>query len=145
MRSIRSTNAAAVALVTVSLLVGCGGPPVSVPSQTGRPEVSADATQPPATTSDAPTETLGQPSDPGVPAAEEKTCDLFRQFVEGGSLSTRELQALVNEMADAVMASQNPELMGAVVDLGNGYVNSDPQRFALGMRRLSVLCKVPYQ
>ena len=79
-------------------------------------------------------------------AAARETCELFRQMVVGiNSLSTREQQDLVNRMTDAVQGSGDAELMYAVFDLGNGYLESNPKQFAYGMRKLSAMCNVPYQ
>lgn len=79
-------------------------------------------------------------------AATRQTCELFRQMIEGvDTRSTREQQQLVDKMADAVQSTGNPELMRGVVDMGQGWLNSDPQQFARGMRKLSAECNVPYK
>jgi hypothetical protein len=111
-------------------LAACGGPPVTV----GQPAVSA-ADQPAADAVPA-----------GATAATSQTCELFRQMIEGvDTLSTREQQQLVNKMADSVQYTGNPALMQGVVDMGQGWLNSNPQQFALGMRKLSAECNVPYE
>ena len=48
-------------------------------------------------------------------------------------------------MTDAVQDSGDAELMYAVFDLAQGYLESNPQQFAFGMRKLSAMCNVPYQ
>lgn len=83
---------------------------------------------------------------PGAAAATSQTCELFRQMIEGiDTRSTREQQQLVDKMADAVQYTGNPELMRGVVDMGQGWLDSNPQQFAHGMRELSAECDIPYK
>lgn len=136
----------AVLLMVAGTLMGCGGPPVAVPPASSQVTTPADRSSP-GVAEKPPSDAVSADTTPAAAmAAQQQTCDLFRQMVEGvRTLSSRELQALVNEMADAVMGTQNPELMRGVVDMGQGYVASDPQRFARGMRKLSAICNVPYE
>jgi hypothetical protein len=79
-------------------------------------------------------------------ASDEQTCAYFRQMVEGiDTLSTQEQQQLVVKMVDSVEQSENPDLMRAVVDFGQGWLDSNPEQFAKGMRALSKICNVPYE
>jgi hypothetical protein len=79
-------------------------------------------------------------------AADEATCDAFRQMVEGiDTLSTEEQQQLVIEMVDAVEQSESPDLTQAVIDFGRGWLDGNPEQFPKGMRALSRICSVPYE
>lgn len=62
-----------------------------------------------------------------------------------GTLSTSQQQDLVKQMADAVQDSGDAELMYAVYDFAQGWLESNPKQFAFGMRKLSAQCHVPYQ
>jgi hypothetical protein len=126
-------------LAVASALGACGGPALS-PSPGGSTGPSAPAVA----TSTAPVSP--EPTPEPALAYARKTCDLFRQMVEGvNTLSTKQQQKLVDQMADAVQYTGNVELMRGVVDLGEGYLQKDPQRFARGMRKLSAECDVPYK
>ena len=84
---------------------------------------------------------------PGVEAiAADETCELFRQMVAGlNTLSSDEQQQLISEMIEVVQYSGSPDLMRAVADMGQGWLDGNPQQFARGMRALSTICNVPYE
>jgi hypothetical protein len=48
-------------------------------------------------------------------------------------------------MTDVVQYTGDPALMQAVDDMGQGWLNSNPQQFARGTRALSQICNVPYE
>ena len=76
----------------------------------------------------------------------QRTCESFQRMVEGSDrLSQAEQQALLNEMADSVAQSGDPELMRSVADFGQGALAGEPALFASGMRTLSIRCGVPYE
>ena len=78
--------------------------------------------------------------------ARYETCNLFRQMIEGiDYLSTDEQQQLIYDMAEVVQYTGDPDLMQAVADMGQGWLDSNPQRFARGTRALSQICDVPYE
>jgi hypothetical protein len=86
------------------------------------------------------------PTVPTRNASGRQTCELFAKLVHGAdSLDTAQLRQIVNKMADAAAQSGEPQLLQAVVDLGQGFLGQQPQRFATGIRTLSVLCGVPYR
>ena len=75
----------------------------------------------------------------------QQTCRTFEQLVKGvATLTSDELTETISRMADSVALSDDPTMMKAVVDLGQGPPADDPQRFAGGMRTLSAVCGVPY-
>jgi hypothetical protein len=141
MRPIRTGGALAGPLMIFTALAACGGPPVTAPA--APPSLTAAAGQP---ASGAVDESALDSASAGGVAATRQTCDLFRQMIDGmDTLSTREQQQLVDRMADAVQYTGNPDLMRAVLDMGQGWLNSNPQQFATGMRALSKICHVPYE
>jgi hypothetical protein len=130
MRPARTSATLASLSMIFGVLAACGGPPVTVGTPT-----SATADQPAADATPA-----------GAVGPTRQTCELFRQMIEGvDTLSTHEQQQLIDKMADAVQYTGNPELMRGVVGMGQGWLNKDPQQFALGMRKLSAECHVPYK
>lgn len=144
MRSIRKAEMLAVTLAILAALAGCGGPGITAPSaQPAAPSVpTTPAPRPAPSTANRPA------TDPSAAAADatQETCDLFAQMIDGiDTLSTHEQQQLVFKMADAVQHSENPDLMRAVVDFGQGWLNSNQDQFAKGMRVLSAICNVPYE
>ena len=150
MRPIRKGTALAGLLMIFVALVACGGPPVTAPA--APPPLTAPAAPPPLAVpagrpaSGAVDEPVLDAAPAGGVAATRQTCDLFRQTIDGiDTLSTREQQQLVDKMADAVQYTGNLDLMRAVVDMGQGWLNSNPQQFATGMRALSKICKVSYE
>jgi hypothetical protein len=54
-------------------------------------------------------------------------------------------QELIYAMTDVVQYTGDPALMQAVDDMGQGWLNSNPQQFARGTRALSQICNVPYE
>jgi hypothetical protein len=67
-------------------------------------------------------------------------------MVEGiETLSSDEQEQLMIKMTDAVQSSGNPDLMRAVVDMGRGWLDSNPEQFTKGMRAVSKICNVPYE
>jgi hypothetical protein len=137
-------RASVLAVLLGGLVTGCGGPPMSLPATT--PSVASEPSPPPNSPIVPPDDLLVDATPAEALAASQQTCDLFRQMIEGvNTLSTGELQDLVVRMVDAVEWSQDPDLMIAVVDFGEGYLLSDPTRFAQGMRSLSAICEVPYE
>lgn len=146
MRSIRKAEMLAVTLAILAALVGCGGPGITAPSAQSAPAAPSALTTPAPRL--APSTANRPVTDPSAAAADaaQETCDLFAQMIDGiDTLSTREQQQLVFKMADAVQHSDNPDLMQAVVDFGQGWLNSNQDQFAKGMRVLSAICNVPYE
>jgi Zn-dependent protease with chaperone function len=131
MKSIQKATALAATLVIFTGLAACSGPGVAAPTAPSSPLVG---TSPSTLTT---LETAG---------ATQETCDLFRQMVEGiETLSSDEQEQLMIKMTDAVQSSGNPDLMRAVVDMGRGWLDSNPEQFAKGMRAVSKICNVPYE
>ena len=145
MKSIRSATALMGGLAVCAALGACSGPGLAAPVVPSPSSVVAAPTLLPMPASqDAPRAGDVFQSEPS--AADEETCDLFRQMVEGVDiLSTEEQQQLVIEMATVVQNSENPDLMRAVVDFGQGWLDGNPELFAKGMRALSQICNVPYE
>ena len=148
MRPIRKATALAGALAIFAALAACGGPSATAPGAFS----SLSATTAPLTLTSAVSHlaarvgvkpvsaTLSDEEDAGY-----ETCNLFRQMVEGiDYLSPDEQQQLIYEMADVVQHTGDPDLMQAVDEMGQGWLNSNPQQFARGMRALSQICDVPY-
>jgi hypothetical protein len=128
------TTAGLVAFLLLS--VGCGGPPIATPAPPSSIAESTHSVDVPASAGEG----------VGGEAATQQTCAAFRQMVEGiDTLSSHQQQELIDKMADAVQYTGNPDLMRAVVNMGQGWLNSNPQQFAGGMRALSKICNVPYQ
>jgi hypothetical protein len=149
MRSIREAAALAGALAIFAALAACAGPDATAPAA---PSSLVAAAAPLTLTTPvgqlAPT--VGVEPVSGTSTEEEdakyQTCTLFRQMIEGiDYLSTDEQQQLILEMADVVQYTGDPDLTGAVADMGQGWLNSNPQQFASGMRALSQICGVPYE
>jgi hypothetical protein len=130
---------AIVVLMTCGL-AACGGPPVGVP-----------AAQPaPASSVGRPVGTVDQPATAnpaqGNADATRQTCEIFRHMVTGvDTLSTKDLQDLVDQITDVVQYTNNERLLRGVYDLGQGWLDKNPQQFAKGMRTLSAECHIPYQ
>jgi TolA-binding protein len=127
-----------VTLLLAGSVVACASPPAAAPVQQLPPTAPAGAS----------VSSIAQPIAAGEPeaAAAQQTCDLFRQMIEGiDTLTTGQQQDLVDQMADVVQGSGDAELMYAVVEFAQGYLESNPKLFAYGMRRMSALCNVPYQ
>jgi hypothetical protein len=145
MKSIRSATALIGGLAICAALGACSGPGAAAPVASSLSSVAAAPTSlPMSAPQDA--QRAGDVFESDVNAADEQTCDLFRQMVEGiDTLSTEEQQQLVIEMATAVQESRNIDLMRAVVDFGQGWLDDDPEQFAKGMRALSQICDVPYE
>lgn len=139
MKELARTNLVIMAtLLLAGSMMACGGPPAAAPVQPLPPTAPASSS----------VSSIAQPISAGQPEAEasRQTCDLFRQMIEGiDTLTTRQQQDLVDQMTDVVQTSGDAELMYAVVEFAQGYLESNPQLFAYGMRRLSALCNVPYQ
>jgi NADPH-dependent curcumin reductase CurA len=149
MRSIREAAALAGALAIFAALAACAGPDATAPAA---PSSLIAAAAPLTLTTPvgqlAPT--VGVEPVSGTSSEEEdakyQTCTLFRQMIEGiDYLSTDEQQQLILEMADVAQYTEDPDLTGAVADMGQGWLDSNPQQFASGMRALSQICGVPYE
>ena len=129
MKSIHKATALAGTLVIFAGLAACSGPGVTAPTAPSSPLV---VTAPSTLTT---LETA---------AARQETCDRFRQMVEGiDTLSSDEQEQLMIEITDTVQSSGDPDLMRAVVDMTRGWLDSNPEQFAKGMRALSKICNVP--
>jgi hypothetical protein len=147
MRSIREAAALAGALAIFAALAACAGPDATAPAA---PSSLIAAAAPLTLTAPVgqPAPTVGVEPVSGTSSEEEdakyQTCTLFRQMIEGiDYLSTDEQQQLILEMADVAQYTEDPDLTGAVADMGQGWLDSNPQQFASGMRALSQICGVP--
>ena len=144
MKPIRSAAALLGGLAIWAALAASSGPGVPVAAAHPPSSVAAAATL----TTSVP-QTASRAADVtefDASAADEETCGIFSQMVDGiDTLSTEEQQQLVIEMVDAAEQSENPDLTRAVVDLGQGWLDGNPDQFAKGMRALSKICNVPYE
>ena len=128
-------------ILVLGLAIGLTACGTSRPPGAAQPPTPTPLTGAPAT----PTTVPAEPA-PTMNTYAVQTCEHFRHLVtDFQQLSNDELWAVIHAMADSVEKSENPELMNAVVDLVQGQLDHDPQRFATGMRQLSKLCNVPYQ
>ena len=149
MRSIREAAALAGALAVFTALTACGA--LSATASTESSSLSVATVPLKVTTSvNQLAPRVGVEPIFVTPSDEEgaryETCNLFRQMIEGiDYLSTDEQQQLIYDMTDVVQYTGDPALVQAVANMGEGWLNSNPQQFARGTRALSQICDVPYE